>query len=526
MVDYPALEGCEPGGFDRAAQEAGELAQNVESMIDELEALVPVLSGADDDFATVNAIRDRVAAETDRLREAQLSLRTIETSLLSLGEDVRRGRMELEEARRRADKFAKVDYSLGVITLDFGKVPQADADPKGFARFKAQLRDVADQMRRAHTLANTSDYDAASDIAKKSPALTEPGPSRIRSPYENHSWWTGRSAAEREHRIETEPNLVGGPDSDGIPSAARSAANEQLLRQHIRELEERAASGSGAASRLLAVMLAVQHRLADDASDGTRERAFLLLAEPSDPGRIVLAIGNPDIADHVIVHIPGTGASLPKLAGEIARVERMVGDANLYETRHTAGILWLGYDAPPNLFAAATKRYAQSATKPLPRFLTGIRAVRRRGLDRFGVTVMGHSYGTVAIGFTVREQQVSASQLILVASPGVGVKSADQLKIDKDDVYATTAPNDIIHRVPRVPHGTSPVHKSFGAKVFPTPHHNGSQIAAHSAYWKNDNPVRQDFAAIITGHGHKVVGGTDADVRIQPGPWTNDEGGE
>ncbi|WP_071808787.1 alpha/beta hydrolase [Couchioplanes caeruleus] len=62
-------------------------------------------------------------------------------------------------------------------------------------------------------------------------------------------------------------------------------------------------------------------------------------------------------------------------------------------------------------------------------------------------TVLGHSYGTTAIGYTAREPEgLDADDLILVASPGIGVWQASDLPtIAADHVWVTTHAFDIIH---------------------------------------------------------------------------------
>ncbi|WP_235079630.1 alpha/beta hydrolase [Amycolatopsis orientalis] len=60
-------------------------------------------------------------------------------------------------------------------------------------------------------------------------------------------------------------------------------------------------------------------------------------------------------------------------------------------------------------------------------------------------TLLGHSYGTTLVGHAASSTHLPVDNIVLVASPGVGVDHAAQLNIPPDHVYSTTAEHDLIN---------------------------------------------------------------------------------
>ena len=106
------------------------------------------------------------------------------------------------------------------------------------------------------------------------------------------------------------------------------------------------------------------------------------MIDSSGDGQAVVAVGNPDVADNVVTFVPGTGAELSTASGDVARVDRMVADANLLDPGSTAGIMWLGYDAPDNVALAADRRM-QTTPKPTFSVSNGVWRSRRAARTKF-----------------------------------------------------------------------------------------------------------------------------------------------
>jgi hypothetical protein len=172
----------------------------------------------------------------------------------------------------------------------------------------------------------------------------------------------------------------------------------------------------------------------------------------------------------------------------------------------TAVVMWLGYDAPDGLSNAGDDQYADHAAGDFRRFQAGLRATQEAGDSNH--TVLGHSYGTLVVGHAASDgHSLDADQAILIASPGVDVDHATDLSLrhhdtSGDNVWTTTAKNDMIRRVPNwdLAHGAEPTSSDFGANVFESdPGDPDHEKLVHSEYWDKGNKARKGLASIITG---------------------------
>ncbi|HEX5541207.1 MAG TPA: alpha/beta hydrolase [Micromonospora sp.] len=404
----------------------------------------------------------------------------------------------------------------------------------------AAVREAAAGIRTALELAAAADRETArrlSDLAAEVIAgcPAEPPPSRpsvTAEPSAVRTWWEGLTTAQRRWLIQHEPDLVG--RLDGVPVAARDQANRLLLEaQQAALLQRRAQLGAQPLSpwvrrelaRLdgaLAGLAAVAARLDTE----TGPRSYLLSLDPAGDGRAIVAIGNPDRADNVLTYVPGMGSGLSRVEGELKRVSRMVQRCvEVGPTEQTAAVLWLDYDAPDFLHEAYRDSFAHRAGPALHRFQEGLLATHDGPAAHR--TVLGHSYGSLVVGATARDHGLAADNLVFVGSPGVGVERAGDLGVPADQVWSTTARNDIIqyaaptgdqalkrlwsHRSlpglgPLVafltPHeelwfGHNPSHPGFGGQVF-----DGSP-RGHAGYWDRNNPALDSMARIILGGHHQ-----------------------
>ncbi len=226
-----------------------------------------------------------------------------------------------------------------------------------------------------------------------------------------------------------------------------------------------------------------------------------------------------DTAANIVTYVPGTYAKLDKdISIDIERADRMAAAANRADpTRATVGILWLGYDAPQSVLPdASDERYARGAEADLGRFTDGLR-VTHDGPPSHN-TVIGHSYGSTVVGFTARDGQLNADDVIFVGSPGVGVDHADQLGLPGDHVWASTAEHDPIqdaslrqtgiydpigigvHPASRdeLIFGKDPNSPAFGAHHFHSDPGDLTPFAqAHSEYWDKNSASLNNIGPIV-----------------------------
>lgn len=517
MVDFTDLKSATPSAFREAATAYEELAGVVDAQLDPLRtnglAIADAWSGDDQKGGTAAATA--VREQYDRATIAQADLAGVAGELTTLADAIEKAQERLTDALERAKGFAVVAADGSSITLDIEALQQRGVDPSDIKHYMRAMRGIADDISDAIAAATEADETARTRIAQLTPTLTStpPAPDDVPEPLpgwtpeEVNDWWHDLTPEQRQSLLMYRPELVG--PLDGVPTAYRDVANRALLDQQLTDVEAALAADPDD-ERLLGIqegLLEIRDRLErDHGTAGYDDRGYLLLIDSAGDGQAVVAVGNPDEADNVVTFVPGTGAELSNATGSVGQVDRMVADANLRDSGSTAGIMWMGYDAPDNLAAAALPGYANDAEADLQRFQWGMEAVQG-GPDETLNTVMGYSYGSTVVGHAAAEGDgIRTDQIILVGSPGVGTEHASDLQIGAENVYATTAPNDLIHVVPDASwaHGTAPVMESFGAEVFETPRHDGSRAEAHSAYWDDGNPARESFSMIVTGDGDEV----------------------
>ncbi|GAA4910187.1 alpha/beta hydrolase family protein [Stackebrandtia albiflava] len=532
MVSFTDLKSAVPERIRDAATAFSGLSGNLDQQLDPLRTagtgIRDAWTGPDEvgGTAAVSVLRD----QHRRASIAQADLASISGELSTLADTVELAKSDLLQALEDAKGFALVAEDGSSIRLDMARLRADGVDPSDVKHYMTSLRGIADRIADAVRKATEADQTAKARIALLVPTLTGqppdaadvPEPESDWTPQEVHDWWLGLTAAQRQSLLMHRPELIG--PLDGVPTVYRDVANRSLLLDQIADVQSQLAADPDdkRLQGILEGLQEIQDRLdRDSGGAGYDDRAYLLLIDSSGDGQAVVAVGNPDEADNVVTMVPGTGTDLSNVTGNISRVDRMVSDANLRDPDSTAGILWFGYDAPDTIAHAALPGYAEDAETALRRFTEGMEAVQG-GPDEVRNTMLGHSYGSTVVGHAAEGGDgVRTDQIILVASPGVGTPHASDLQIGAENVYATTAPNDLIHVVPDASwaHDTAPVMESFGAQVFESPPHEDGRIAAHSGYWDDGNPARDAFAMIVTGDGDDVPRVDYHERWYQKWPW-------
>ncbi|MEV0605010.1 alpha/beta hydrolase [Polymorphospora rubra] len=475
----------------------------------------------------LDTLRDAVGATAPVLLEVDQILAEFATLLV-------RAKALLDAAVRGAAVSRVLVDRHGGVSLDAG-VPQVD--PRAGA---AVLR-VGAEIRAALELATRADREAARRLGDLATAVVtgwtaEPPqgrPAGDADPASVRRWWDGLTPAQRRWLVLHEPALVGG--LDGVPVAARDQANRLLLPQLRADLLARQAELLTTRPRLPANHLevlridanlggldAIEARLTAESGP----RAYLLGLDPTGDGRTVVALGDPDLADHVVTYVPGMTSDLPSADGELGRAERILARAaELAPGQPAAAVLWLDYDAPDFVHEAHRASYAHDAGPALHRFQEGLRASHEGGPAHH--TVVGHSYGSLVVGAAARDHGLAADDLVLVGSPGVGVDHARDLGLPPERVWASTADNDVIRYVPSarafagdlalsvaVPgigpvlafsrpgddlwFGHDPSDRDFGGRVF------ASDPDGHTGYWDHDNRALDAMARIALGDAGRL----------------------
>jgi hypothetical protein len=368
------------------------------------------------------------------------------------------------------------------------------------------------------TLAQAADVGAG----QSGLSITEPPPGG--TPGDNKAWWDSLSDTAKAAILRGAPDLV--RNLDGVPIVDRDAANRAVLKREIDKLQAEATQISRGnpndprsrhqtdwpgkekleeINGKLNGLHAIETRL--NQSQPGQQQAFLIGLDTSGDGKAIVSTGNPDTAVNVATYVPGTGADLSKINGEMDRSDRMAGAAAKADSPSTAVISWVGYDAPDDVMPdAMSGSYAEDARKDLDRFQDGLRETHQG--EPSHNTMIGHSYGTTVVGFAARDEHLDVDDIVFVASPGVGVNQANELGIPAERVHVTVDAHDPIQLAPV--HGIEP--QNFDdADVFSSgPSEPGKSTEgpwykagynsdAHSMYWDPGNKALNNMGRVIAG---------------------------
>ena len=346
-----------------------------------------------------------------------------------------------------------------------------------------------------------------SNVVPALPRCPEPPPQNA-SAQENADWWRGVPQAEKDYYLAAQPSQIGG--MDGLPAEVRHEANMATLRQDAANGHDR-----GAAQRLLDRIEGTQNGPASD-------RILLLGYEPpgadgNPDAKVIAALGNPDTADNVGILVPGTGSNLGNVGGDIDRMAALQAQAETIPgSGDTSTIVWLGYDAPDHIPAAAQSHHATDGAPALRDFTFGLRASHQGPEAR--TTMIGHSYGTTVVGTAdaMAGPGLAVNDIVAMGSPGMGyedesrrpgwgpfrvdgpnVDDVSDMHIDGNHFWAGAASNDPVTYLEV--HGNSPVDWSFGGQRIATDGASG-----HSEYWDTGTEALRNQAYILTGNYDQV----------------------
>lgn len=225
--------------------------------------------------------------------------------------------------------------------------------------------------------------------------------------------------------------------------------------------------------------------------------------DPTGDGRAIEVVGELATAERIVVIVPGNDTTLADFdrgLGGVARrapaaqaraVHAAVAQASP-QTR-TAVVAWLGYDSPEG-FGKATIREDRAAAgaTALARFTSGLAATNPGAR----VTVVGHSYGSVVVGRATAAFGPNVTDLVALASPGMGVGDAEELQTSAR-IWAARAESDWIGWVPGVRiaglgHGGDPTDAEFGARTLPT-----AGVDGHDGYLAAGSRTLAALARVI-----------------------------
>ncbi|WP_353945072.1 alpha/beta hydrolase [Streptomyces sp. HUAS MG91] len=337
---------------------------------------------------------------------------------------------------------------------------------------------------------------AMKDIGVQDPQIPKDDPKAAAE------WWKALSPEERQEYTTLYPKQIG--STDGLPTDVRDDANRTALAQELNALQEGNYDETfpGESDETVNQRLKNAELLSDrlDAGDSaTKGRELYLIGYDSkDDGRAVIAMGNPDTADHTGILVPGTNTNMESVPGQLNRIGMLQKSAeNKSDGESVAMITWLGYDAPegsPTDFnsVGGTGR-AEDAAPDLRQFVAGTHASHDGSPSH--TTVMGHSYGSTVVGAAAAGGSgLGADDVVVVGSPGMTVHEASDLQMDPEHVWVGGAKDDpIINNFAGMTLGDDPLYAPFGGNNFEVDTHG------HSGYWDRDSDSLANQGAIIAG---------------------------
>ncbi|MFB7949910.1 alpha/beta hydrolase [Kitasatospora phosalacinea] len=491
------------------------------------------------------------AFHTMESTEQKLEIVRVEAESVALVLDTVADRMDqartnLSNALQRADEWNLPVTDDGAVGLPPQAAPDRhDPDAREERHNQVQLRDqvqdrinaalaaareASDQGARAlgrlsaDVLTQPRVFGAAGESAKdvrdvaEDLGLAAPYIPENKDPAQSAQWWKSLTPEQQQSYIALHPEEIG--RLDGLPSTVRDQANRIVLEQQLDALKAGDAKGSGMTAdeynQRETNLRVLKEKL--DQRDGADEQHQLLLLglDAEGDGKAVVSTGNPDAATHTAVLVPGTGTTMKEVPGQIDRIDRLQdsaeGAAAPGET--VAVVSWLGYDAPEVSASVMTPGRAEDGAEDMRRFTSGLRV--SEGDHRSHLTVIGHSYGTTAVGAAAAGGQgLQADDIVAIASPGMTTDNAAQLHIDPDHVWAGTADDDNIRLAADLTLGWDPTNGNFGGQTLKI------DTSGHSGYWDPHSESLANQGKIIAGRTPSTIdnhrGDSDAVNHVVPG---------
>jgi Alpha/beta hydrolase len=366
--------------------------------------------------------------------------------------------------------------------------------------------------------------DTVSNFVSDNPTVVQ---DLIASPPAVHDvsrWWSGLTDPAQDALLQSAPEVVG--NLNGVPFAIRDVANRNYLGDSIGEVKDRISAGGGR-SQLIddRRQLHMLHQIAKalQSTSGGADR-HLLSVDTTGDGTASIVIGDLSTADYVSYLIPGMFFTVD---GQI--VDWANSAQYFYDSEKTwlkklkaakpdavnssvAVVAWLGYQTP-GIVNVASLEQARIGRDAIAGSLQGLQALRK--VNEPFTSVIAHSYGSTAAMMALTDYNITVDALAVVGSAGSDAKTAADLNVRNNNVYAGEAAWD---PVPNSAYfGSDPGSTQFGARVFgtgggvdPITHHTLGGSSGHNEYFGVGTESMRNLALIGIDEGSFIMGSGDA----------------
>ncbi len=306
--------------------------------------------------------------------------------------------------------------------------------------------------------------------------------------------WRELSDAERDALIRESSGVVG--NLAGVPAEDRHAANLHALRietMQVQHLMQLAAEGIVPASPGLrqrqSACEQLQRILNETNADKDAPPRYLLSfsARPDAPPLVATSIGNPDLAEHVTLLVPGMNSGSHRISGYFNTAETLHQSALAADV--TAGgragqdslatIMWLDYAAPqdhetlsPSGSVLGNDRAVEGAAR-FEQTLAGIAAQQFDRCRHGSINVVAHSYGATMAARALSSAPFPVDSFTMLAPAGLpsDVTDVGDLNVHNGNVFTGENRNDFVADLGRISpqHPVNPSwNEPFGANTFGT----------------------------------------------------------
>ncbi|OLT30864.1 hypothetical protein BJF79_38025 [Actinomadura sp. CNU-125] len=573
MVSFAQLRDARPGDLDSAWRSWRKLVEHLEQAEDAYQGkfLNGVRSarwkGADAEAAmrTLLPVRSRIRVTSGEASAVASVLNSAQGKIQSAQNELRSAISSAESQYLRIGHDGSIDFpdTLPARYANWQELQKVAQDIQGkfvAAVKKATVADneIAGALRALRPdVLNTKnplaglqqDAGVATKLAGFNPNNIPP--SNLKSPGEVADWWRTLPEEQRHLMMNAYPTKIGW--LDGIPSEDRDEANRTRLESRLTELQAKGGNLSEFESHDLGRLVALNKAISTYESKGHDlyvlgfDSTTTTEAEKEDgkgaDGRAIVAFGNPDLAKHSAVYVPGTEQDLTKFTDSMDRVHNLYEATKIFADGPVSTVAWLGYDAPDEIFFnAASGGYADAGGPQLNNFIDGLReAQSTAGNDSAHMTAVGHSYGSTVIGEAARhpENRLPVDDIVVAGSPGMRVSHAEDLGIGANHVWAQEASGDQVPSSGRYLHGSGglpPIgglQHLTGVPNVPSDQEFGGQrlmtdTEGHGNYWDGEEtsgPQKSFEASESLEQQAKVIAGTHSDREPHNNPTPYGTGG-